>query len=69
MVDAFRSANGYEVNGSSWYWKNRGRTGGYRLDHIMASRHFTVSGCFYNHEVRLSGLSDHSMMVADLDFA
>lgn len=68
MVDAFRACNGFEADDSSWYWKNRGRMGGYRLDHIMASRHFEVRDCFYNHEVRLSGLSDHSMMVADLEF-
>ncbi|MGE0602089.1 MAG: endonuclease/exonuclease/phosphatase family protein [Dehalococcoidia bacterium] len=68
MVDAFRACNGFGVAESSWYWKNRGRTGGYRLDHILVSRHFAIEGCFYNHDVRLSGLSDHSLMVADLSY-
>jgi exonuclease III len=69
MRDAFRCINGYEANDLSWWWKNRGSTGGYRLDHIFSSRHFEVAGCWYDHSVREQGLSDHSLIVAELNWA
>jgi exonuclease III len=68
MRDAFRCVNGYDANDLSWWWKNRGSTGGYRLDHIFSSRHFEVAGCWYDHSVREQGLSDHSLIVAELDW-
>jgi endonuclease/exonuclease/phosphatase family metal-dependent hydrolase len=67
LRDAFRAVNGYGAPEASWYWKNRGRTGGYRLDHIFASEHFRPVSCAYLHETRTSGLSDHSAIVADLE--
>lgn len=68
MRDAFRCINGYAVDDLSWWWKNRGSTGGYRLDHIFSSRHFEVAGCRYDHAVREQGLSDHSLIVAELNW-
>jgi exonuclease III len=67
MRDAFRACNGYEPQPISWHWKNRGRTGGYRLDHIFVSPHFDVRRCWYDHEVRTRALSDHSLMCAELE--
>ena len=66
LVDLFRKRHGYSVDAYSWYWKNRGKTGGYRLDHIFASRQFTVRACDYVHEWRSEGLSDHSAIYADV---
>ena len=66
MTDAFRVCNGFGEPSPSWFWKNRGRTGGYRLDHIFVSPHFTVRRCWYDHGVRERGLSDHSMMCAEV---
>lgn len=66
MRDAFRDCNGWEVDAPSWFWKNRGRTGGYRLDHIFVSPHFEVNRCWYDHSVREAGLSDHSAMFAEV---
>jgi exonuclease III len=67
MRDAFRACNGYGIDAPSWFWKNRGRTGGYRLDHIFVSPHFEVLRCWYDHEVRERGLSDHSAMFAEVE--
>ncbi len=67
LRDAFRDANGYADPAPSWFWKNRGRTGGYRLDHIFVSPHFEVRRCWYDHGVRERGLSDHSLMLAEVE--
>ncbi len=67
LVDAFRAVNGPEADDRSWYWKNRGRTGGFRLDHIFASRALRPVACWYEHAARESGLSDHAPIVADFD--
>ncbi|MEX2080079.1 MAG: endonuclease/exonuclease/phosphatase family protein [Dehalococcoidia bacterium] len=69
LIDAFRACHGYDRQDISWAWKNRGRTGGYRLDHILASPALRPTHCEYDHEHRLSGLSDHSPMVADFALA
>jgi exonuclease III len=69
LVDAFRAANGWAATDGSWFWKNRGKTGGFRLDHIFASGHLRPTACWYAHGVRLGGMSDHSPIVADLEFA
>lgn len=66
LRDAFRDANGHADPAPSWFWKNRGRTGGYRLDHIFVSPHFQVHRCWYDHAVREQGLSDHSLMLAEV---
>ena len=66
LVDAFRHCQGYEADGRSWYWKNKGRTDGFRLDHIFASPSLRVETCDYVHTWRESGLSDHSPIYADI---
>ncbi len=65
LVDAFRAVNGWTATDSSWFWKNRGRTGGFRLDHIFASTHLRPTACSYAHDLRLAGMSDHSPIVAE----
>jgi exonuclease III len=65
LVDVFRSIHGYDREAASWWWKNRGKTGGYRLDHIFASPELRASACEYVDEWRLSGLSDHAAIYAD----
>ena len=69
LFDCFRAANGWTVTEGSWFWKNRGRTGGFRLDHIFASSHFRAERCWYAHDLRLTGMSDHSPIVAELELA
>jgi endonuclease/exonuclease/phosphatase family metal-dependent hydrolase len=67
FVDGFRAVNGFGPPDASWYWKNRGRTGGFRLDHVFASASLVPMACWYAHELRLKGLSDHSPIIADLE--
>lgn len=64
LVDVFRAVNGYEAADRSWWWKNRGKTGGYRLDHIFASKELPLLDCRYRHDLREAGLSDHSPIYA-----
>lgn len=63
--DAFRSLHGLEVRELSWEWPRWG--GGYRLDHLIVSRHLAVSEVTYLHDWRKAGLSDHSPLLAELD--
>jgi endonuclease/exonuclease/phosphatase family metal-dependent hydrolase len=67
LVDAFRAVNGWAAADGSWFWKNRGKTGGFRLDHIFASRHLHPLECWYGHSLRLGGMSDHSPIVAEFE--
>ncbi len=67
LVDAFRAVNGWTADDRSWFWKNRGKTGGFRLDHIFASRHLRPVACWYGHSLRLGGMSDHSPIVAEFE--
>lgn len=64
--DAFRALHGPEVRELSWEWARSG--GGYRLDHLIVSAHVSVSECRYVHEWRQAGLSDHSPLLAELDW-
>jgi exonuclease III len=68
FTDAFRATNGYEARDASWYWKNRGRTGGFRLDHILVSRGLHSIACWYEHGLREAGISDHAPVVADVEW-
>ena len=61
--DAFRSLHGYEPRDISWAWPSGG---GYRLDHVIVSRPVAVDRCWYEHEWRTGGLSDHSGMAAEV---
>jgi endonuclease/exonuclease/phosphatase family metal-dependent hydrolase len=62
--DVFRALHGLERREISWSYPRR--QGGYRIDHILASRHFEPVACDYLHAVREAGLSDHSAMWAEL---
>jgi len=67
LKDAFRHINP-SLQEYSWV----GRTGdGYRYDHCFVSENIvpTVEKCFYFHEPRESKLSDHSAIIANLNFA
>ena len=44
-------------------WPN----GGVRLDHLLVSAAIRVDACGYRHDWREEGLSDHSVLVAELD--
>lgn len=68
LVDAFRAVNGWGPTEGSWFWKNRGKTGGFRLDHIFASGHFRATQCRYEHGLRAAGMSDHSPIMAELEW-
>ena len=40
---------------------------GVRLDHLLVSAAIRVDACGYRHDWREEGLSDHSVLVAELD--
>lgn len=64
--DAFRAEHGYEVREPSWEWRRGG--GGYRLDHLIVSSEVTGTAVRYLHEWRHEGLSDHSPLLAALQW-
>ena len=55
--------HGYGRKEISWAWP---RGGGYRLDHVIGSPDVEPVACDYLHDWRLSGLSDHSGLIAEL---
>ncbi len=64
LPDVFRQMNGAVISDFSWYTRNgRGR----RFDHIFASESLSPTACWYWHEGRTAGLSDHSALVADFE--
>jgi len=63
ICDVFRELNGYAARDLSWRWPTH--RGGYRLDHLLASRSLHPTACRYRHEWREAGLSDHSPLQAD----
>jgi exonuclease III len=62
--DAYRSVRGYEQRELSWEWPRW--KGGYRLDHLLLSGPWQPTSCCYLHQLRTSGLSDHSPLRVDL---
>ncbi len=65
--DAFRAVHGYERKELSWQWQQWG--GGYRLDHLIVSTEVDVQHIEYLHDWRQqAGLSDHSALLATLDW-
>jgi endonuclease/exonuclease/phosphatase family metal-dependent hydrolase len=62
--DAFRSLHGYGAREISWAWPRFPRSG-YRLDHVLV-KGLEPTACGYLHELRTSGLSDHSAIVCDV---
>ncbi|MDX6697946.1 MAG: exodeoxyribonuclease [Solirubrobacteraceae bacterium] len=61
--DAFRAVHGYGRKEVSWAWPHGG---GWRLDHVLVSPEVEPVAAEYLHDLRLSGLSDHSALVAQL---
>ena len=63
-IDAFRLKHGY-VEEYSWY-SHQGN--GYRYDHtyIHEDLRAITSKCYFDHQVRQDGVSDHSLMVLEL---
>jgi exonuclease III len=59
LVDAYRSCNGYHVQGRSWWWTGQGKEIGRRFDHIFAARSLNAVECQYLDAFRVRGLSDH----------
>jgi exodeoxyribonuclease III len=55
----------------TWYSKFKGgvRANGFRLDHVFAtpSLRVRVASCRYSHVERDAGLTDHSMVIVDVD--
>lgn len=62
LFDVYRALHGYGRQATSWHWRHRGREGGYRLDHVLASAELNATHCEYVHEWRAEGLSDHAPM-------
>jgi exodeoxyribonuclease III len=67
LRDLFRDLHGFERRETSFAARTDG--GGWRLDHMIGSRHFVPQACEYDHEPREAGLSDHSPMWAQLGMA
>jgi exonuclease III len=64
LSDVYRQLHGFDAQDSSWYAKNRGRTFGFRLDHIFASQSLKPQTCHYLHDLREDNHSDHSGMLS-----
>jgi exodeoxyribonuclease-3 len=66
FADLWRDRNP-EHREYTWF-SSRGKNG-FRLDHAFGSSRLSASltNCYYDHEPRLIGLSDHSAMVVELD--
>jgi exonuclease III len=65
LVDAYRAVHGYGRQEFSWFLKRRELRVGRRFDHVFCSRELQISRCEYLHDVRESGLSDHSALEFD----
>ena len=61
-IDAWRSRN---KNKREYTWISTKQKNGFRYDHALASKSFNekISKVHYNHDVRLNGISDHSMLI------
>jgi exonuclease III len=64
FADALRTLHGYARPERSWTFANQ--KGGWRLDHVFASRELEVLAAGYHHGWRAAGLSDHAPFEADL---
>jgi exodeoxyribonuclease-3 len=65
--DAFRELHGYAKREPSWTWRViAGHDGGWRLDHLFASKELQPVAATYHHAWRERGLSDHSALEVDL---
>ena len=68
LDDVFRSLHKDDVEAYSWVMKRNYQHIKRRYDHIFASRGMNFVDCYYDQEPRESGLSDHSPVIAKLDF-
>jgi exonuclease III len=65
--DTFRALYGYAKREPSWTWQRiAGHEGGWRLDHLFASKELRPTAAIYHHAWRDEGLSDHSALEVDL---
>lgn len=62
--DLWRAANGENAREYTWL----GPVNPYRLDHAFGTARVSdrLAGCHYLHDVRVAGLSDHSLLSVDL---
>lgn len=67
-IDAWRSRNP-DAREFSWY--SRGHNNGFRLDHALVSPslNYKATGTCYSHKEREEGVTDHSLMVLELEMA
>jgi endonuclease/exonuclease/phosphatase family metal-dependent hydrolase len=65
LVDVYREVNGWAVRDISWD-KSPSKIGR-RYDHIFGSMSLNPIRCWYEHDLRLDGLSDHSAIAATFD--
>ncbi len=65
-VDAWRSRN---QNKREFTWISTKQKNGFRYDHALVSSRFNdkIKSVHYDHEVRLNGVSDHSLLVIETD--
>jgi exodeoxyribonuclease-3 len=66
LIDLWRHSQG---EAREWSWHSH-RQNGFRLDHAFANRAFVKAHrphCAYDHTPRMTGLSDHSAVVIDLN--
>ena len=63
-IDAWRSRN---KKSREFTWISTKQQNGFRYDHALVSTDFDqrISNVSYQHEVRLAGTSDHSMLIVD----
>jgi exonuclease III len=66
-VDAYRKIHGAKARDYSWVSPRTDR--GFRYDHALVSPAVAtqVSAVRYDHDMRTSGLSDHSALIVDID--
>lgn len=69
LVDAYHVANPSKLD-HSWYGIG-GDGPGYRLDHMFMSRDLAklLTECYYVHDFRRTGLSDHSALALTMDLS
>ncbi len=60
LVDVYRSLCGYDAVEASWFLRRGSTVAGRRFDHVFASLTLKPSSCRYLHDLRETGLSDHS---------
>jgi exonuclease III len=67
LVDSYRTLHGYERQEFSWFVRRGELRIGRRFDHVFCSRDIRLLRCEYLHDLRESGLSDHSAMEVDFE--